>query len=264
MSKILLITGATDGIGLRTTSKLLQLGHRVLLHGRNKKKVVNLVEKLAKFGVLEGYTADLSNMDAVRNLSVQISKRYSEIDILINNAGVLKTNKVLLNNGLDVRFAVNAIAPYLLTKQLLPLLNNNGRVINVASAAQKSVSVNALLGKQTGLSDMEAYSQSKLAMIMWSYSMGKSIDPNQTVFLSVNPGSLLGTKMVKDGFGIEGKDINIGADILVKMALHQKYNAMSGEYFDNDLSKFTAAHPDVRNKKKLSQIIKAINSTLLA
>lgn len=262
MSKTLLITGATDGIGLETSKKILKQGHRVLLHGRNPEKVSSLVMELSKFGFVEGYIADLSIINEVCNLSTQISEKYSELDVLINNAGILKTRNIITKDGLDIRFAVNTVAPYLLTEQLLPLLSNHGRVINVASAAQASVDIDALLGKVTGLGDMEAYSQSKLAMIMCSQVMTKTIDENKTVFVSVNPGSLLGTKMVKESFGIEGKDINIGADILVRLAVQVEALAVSGKYFDNDRGQFASPHPDALSHNKCSQLIKAIKSIL--
>jgi NAD(P)-dependent dehydrogenase (short-subunit alcohol dehydrogenase family) len=262
MSKTLFITGATDGIGLETTKKVIKQGHRVLLHGRNPEKVENLLTQLSKFGVVEGYIADLSNINAVRRLSTQILNRHNKLDVLINNAGVFKTPHIMTKDGLDIRFAVNTVAPYLLTKQLLPLLSNGSRVINVASAAQASVNIDAFLGKLTGLADMEVYSQSKLAMIMCSNMMAKSIDQNKTVFVSVNPGSLLGTKMVKEGFGIMGKDINIGVEILARLALQEEVLAVSGEYFNNDIGKFSSPHPDALDEKKCSQLLKAMKSIL--
>jgi NAD(P)-dependent dehydrogenase (short-subunit alcohol dehydrogenase family) len=262
MSKTVLITGGTDGIGLETAKKILKEGHHVLLHGRNSQKVNKIVSDLSRFGLVEGYIADLSNINSARSLSTEILEKYRKLDVLINNAGVLKTHDVVTKSGLDIRFVVNTIAPYLLTKQLLPILSNHGRVVNVASAAQTTVDIDGLLGKSTGLTDMEAYSQSKLAMIMCSQAMTRSVDEKKTVFVSVNPGSLLGTKMVKESFGIKGKDINIGANILVHLAIQEKDLAISGKYFDNDSGQFTSPHENALNEKKCSQLISAIESIL--
>jgi len=198
----------------------------------------------------------------VSYLAKEVAKKHSSINVLINNAAVLKTNEVMTTDGLDIRFAVNTLAPYLLTKKLLPLLKNSGRVINVASAAQESVNFYALIGKTTGLADMEAYSQSKLALIMWSTTMSKIVDPKETIFVSVNPGSLLGTKMVREAFNIEGKSISIGADILVKLALHYESNTISGKYFDNDLNQFRIHHPDALDKQKCHDLLKTMNNIL--
>ena len=262
MSKTILITGATDGIGLETSKKLLQRGHIILAHGRNEEKLNKLKKELATSGRIETYLADLSSKDAVLYLAKEVSEKHASINVLINNAGVLKTSNVITSDGLDVRFAVNTLAPYLLTKKLLPLLKDSGRVINVASAAQTSVNFHALIGKVTGLSDMEAYSQSKLALIMWSTTMSKMVDPNETLFVSVNPGSLLGTKMVKEAFNIEGKSISIGADILLKLAIHYESNTISGKYFDNDLNQFRVHHPDALNKQKCHNLLKTMNDIL--
>ena len=262
MSKTILITGATDGIGLETAKKLLQQGHTILAHGRNGEKLNKLKKELATTGKIETYLADLSSKDAVLYLAKEVAKNHSSINVLINNAAVLKTTDVVTTDGLDVRFVVNTLAPYLLTKKLLPLLKGSGRVINVASAAQASVNFHALSGKAITLTDMEAYSQSKLALIMWSTSMSKIVDPNETIFVSVNPGSLLGTKMVKEAFNIEGKSISIGADILVKLAIHYESTTISGKYFDNDLNQFRIHHPDALDKQRCHDLLNTMNDIL--
>ena len=261
MSKTILITGATDGIGLETSKKLVQRGHIILAHGRNEEKLDKLKKELATSRI-ETYLADLSSKDAVLYLAKEVAKNHSNINVLINNAAVLKTSDVMTTDGLDVRFVVNTLAPYLLTKKLLPLLKGSGRVINVASAAQAPVNFQALIGKITNLTDMEAYSQSKLGLIMWSTTMSKIVNPNETIFVSVNPGSLLGTKMVKEAFNIEGKSISIGADILVKLAIHSESNTISGKYFDNDLNQFRVHHPDALNKQKCHNLLKTMNDIL--
>ena len=262
ISKIVLITGATDGIGLIASRKILKKGHTVLIHGRNATKVKRIVDNLSYFGKVDGFTADLSDVNSTQIFSAKIIQKYRRLDVLINNAGVLKNHQVVTKDGLDICFAVNTISPFLLANQLLPLLSKRGRVVNVASAAQASVDIDALIGKYTDLSDMEAYSQSKLAMIMWSSAMAKYIDQSKTVFVSVNPGSLLGTKMVRDYFGISGKDVNIGANILVQLAVDEKIMVLSGKYFDNDKGFFTSPHPDALDEKKCFRIIKSIKSIL--
>ena len=262
ISKTLLITGATDGIGFLTSKLILKQGHHVLIHGRNPKKVNICVGQLSKFGMVEGFIADFSNMDAVRLLSRQILYKHNKIDVLINNAGVLKTDKAITKEGFDTRFAVNTIAPFLLTNELLPLVSQQGRVINVASAAQAPVDLDALLGKFSGLSDMEAYAQSKLAMIMFSLAMSKSINEKNTVFVSVNPGSLLGTKMVRQSFGIKGKDADIGAKLLVHLATIESAQSISGKYYDNDIGRYTSPHSDALDDRKCSQLVKALKSIL--
>ena len=294
MQKTILITGATDGIGLATAKKLVSMGHHVLLHGRNAEKLEPLIKDLSQrpnTGTVEGYLCDLSRLSDVKKLTKDITQKNVKLDVLINNAGVFRTphsetQESETQDGLDIRFAVNTIAPYLLTKQLLPLMNASSRVINLSSAAQSSVNLEALTG-QIKLSDFEAYSQSKLALTMWSHNMARSFqntssenlssqnpssknpstknndEQNQgPIIIAVNPGSMLGTKMVQEGFGVSGGDIHIGADILTRAALSDEFAAASGKYFNNDSGRFTSPHPDALNPKKNKQVVNTIEAIL--
>lgn len=123
MLKTILITGSTDGIGLETAKMLVDQGHHVLLHGRNREKLKIVQEKLTTPGKdinPEIYVADLSVISDVEALAQAIAAKHTRLDILINNAGVYNTPNPITQDGLDVRFVVNAIAPYLLTQRLLP------------------------------------------------------------------------------------------------------------------------------------------------
>ena len=99
---------------------------------------------------------------------------------------------------------------------------------------------------------MEAYAQSKLAITIWSAELAKFL-PSGPIFIAVNPGSLLASKMVHEGFGIAGKDINIGADILVRASLDPEFENASGKYFDNDTGHFAAPHPAASDPDQVSK-----------
>lgn len=264
MQKTILITGSTDGLGLETAKMLASQGHHVLLHGRNSEKLADAekaVSALTDGGTVESYLADLSRLADVEALAKVVAEKHDSIDVLINNAGIYKTPDPITQDGLDVRFVVNTIAPYLLTQKLLPLLGSSGRVINLSSAAQAPVDVDALAGK-TRLDDMSAYAQSKLAITMWSNSMALSLKDKGPVFIAVNPGSLLATKMVKEGFGMAGKDIHIGTDILIRAALSDEFATASGKYFDNDVESFASPHPDALDTQKSNRVVQAIEAVL--
>ncbi|MES9991249.1 MAG: SDR family NAD(P)-dependent oxidoreductase [Candidatus Thiodiazotropha sp.] len=266
MQKSILITGSTDGIGLEAARLLLSQGHHVLLHGRNPKKLEVVVNELSEESDperIESFVADLSGMGEVKAFAQAITERNAPLDILVNNAGILKTPKTTTRDGLDVRFAVNTIAPYLLTRRLLPLLGTSGRVVNLSSAAQSPVNLRAL-ASAVPMSDMEAYAQSKLAITMWSRHMALSLQGNGPVIVALNPGSLLGTKMVKEGFGMDGKDIGIGAKIIVRAALAEEFESASGEYFDNDAGRFASPHADALNSRKTDAVVSAIEGVLAA
>lgn len=238
MTKTLLITGSTDGIGLLTAKKLAAQGHRILLHGRSAAKLEAAATEVG--GDVETYQADLSDMGAVKALAAEIRARHTTLDVLINNAGVLKTPKPVLEDGLDIRFVVNTYAPYLLTELLLPIMPNTGRVVNLSSAAQAAVNLSAMQGN-VAMSDMDAYAQSKLAITIWTREWAKHLSDGP-VMVAVNPGSLLASKMVKEGFGVAGSDLSIGADILIDAALGARFAESSGAYFDNDSQAFANPH----------------------
>lgn len=265
MQKTILITGATDGIGLATARKLLESGHQVLLHGRDSAKldaVEKTLSELPGAGQTEKFVADLSNMGEVVALASAVAEKHAKIDVLINNAEVFKAPNNATAEGLDVRFAVNTIAPYFLTQRLLPVLGADARVVNVSSAAQAPVDPVALAAASSTLDDMGAYAQSKLAIIMWSRSMALSLPQNSPSVFSVNPGSLLASKMVKEAFGSGGNDIGIGADILSRAALADEFADVSGLYFDNDSGQFAEPHPDALDSSKVEDIVRAIESVL--
>lgn len=244
MSKTILLTGATDGIGLLTAKLLHRAGCTLLLHGRSEARLAAAAEAVAEGerGRVQRFLCDLSDLGAVADLADAIRAENERIDVLINNAGVFKTPAPQMADGRDIRFVVNTIAPYRLTRALLPAIPADGRVINLSSAAQSPIDFDALRGVRA-LSDMEAYAQSKRAITLWSMALARELTAGPSV-VAVNPGSLLASKMVKEGFGVAGHDLHIGADLLVAMALADTYADASGRYFDNDAGRFAPVNDD--------------------
>ncbi|MEM7761816.1 MAG: SDR family NAD(P)-dependent oxidoreductase [Cyanobacteria bacterium P01_A01_bin.40] len=271
--KTILITGSTDGIGKLAGIKFAEQGHEVYLHGRNSKKlntVVSEIKEETKNENIKGFVADFSDLNAVKQMAHEIAQKLSSIDVLINNAGVYNSSKSQNSDGLDMRFVVNYFAPFLLTNELMTLLQQakSPRLINLSSAAQSSVDYEVLTGKKKR-SPSEAYAQSKLALTMWSFYLAKK-EPAINV-IAVNPGSLLNTNMVAEAFGNSWSSANKGADILYELAVAEDYKDGSGKYFDNDYPKgtlrergtFAKAHPDAYNETKINQLI-AETATILA
>jgi NAD(P)-dependent dehydrogenase (short-subunit alcohol dehydrogenase family) len=264
MQKTILVTGSTDGIGLETARMLVSLGHNVLLHGRNPAKLEKVKKTLSALpdgGRVESYMSDLSRMADVETLAKAVAEKHAKLDVLINNAGVYRVNELITENGLDTRFAVNTIAPYLLTQRLLSLLGPSGRVINLSSAAQSPVDLAAMTGR-VRLPDDVAYAQSKLALTMWSRSMALSLKDDGPTIIAVNPRSMLGSKMVKEAYGVVGGDLRIGAEILCRAALSDEFAAASGQYFDNDSGQFASPHPDALDPQKSEEIVRVIEAVL--
>ncbi len=264
MGKTILLTGSTDGIGLETAKILVALGHNLLLHGRNPAKLEKVEKKLSALpggGRVESYVADLSRMADVAALAKAVAEKYTMLDVLINNAGVYRVAEMVSQDGFDARFAVNTIAPYLLTQRLLPLLGASGRVINLSSAAQAPVDPEAMVGR-VRLPDGAAYAQSKLALTMWSRSMALSLKDDGPAIIAVNPRSMLGSKMVKEAYGVVGGDLRIGAEILCRAALSDEFATDSGQYFDNDIGQFASPQAGALNSEKSEAIVRVIKMVL--
>lgn len=259
MSKTILLTGATAGIGLETAKRLSEAGQRLLLHGRSQTKLDEAVDQLGAGENLETYVADLSDLGDVDKLAADVASRHDSLDVLINNAGVYKLPQPLTASGHDIRFVVNTLAPYRLARRLLPLMSSAGRIVNLSSAAQTSVDTAAIMG-EVQLDDMAAYAQSKLAITMWTRSLADELGDDGPAVFAVNPGSLLATRMVKEGFGVAGNDVGIGADILVRASLGEEFDGKSGSYFDNDSGQFAAPHPDGVDKQKIDTVMAAVES----
>jgi len=203
MKKHILITGSTDGIGKLAAISFAKEGHTVYIHGRNTEKVnatIAEIKSLSTEAEINGFVADLSDLKAVRQMSAQVIEQVKKLDVLINNAGVFKSAMAKCTAGYDLRFTVNYLAPYLLTKQLLPLLSksSDARIINLSSAAQSELSYEAMMGRNN-VTVNAAYAQSKLALTMWSFDLAKKED--KLLVIAVNPGSLLHTKMATEAYG---------------------------------------------------------------
>ncbi|MCT4642152.1 MAG: SDR family NAD(P)-dependent oxidoreductase [Bacteriovoracaceae bacterium] len=256
-NKVIMITGATDGIGLETARKLKSIGHEIIIHGRNEEKLKTVSSELK----IEYFKADLSDLSEVRSMAESILEKVNKIDVLINNAGVFKTPVTKTKDGYDTRYVVNTFAPYILTKKLLPILKG-GRIINLSSAAQVSVDFDAMSGK-VEMSDFEAYAQSKLAITMWSRNLAKELKNDGITIISVNPASLLATKMVKEGFGTSGNDISTGVNILTSLSLDAEHEKHTGEYYDNDNRKYASPQADGLDDKKAKKIVDFMEELLL-
>ena len=253
MTKTILITGSTDGIGKLAALKLAEAGHQVYVHGRNADKLTSVIAEVkavatgAAVDNIGGFVADFSDLNAVRKMAAEVNKKLPKLDVLINNAGINTTASVMTKDGLDVRFVVNYLAPRELTNALLPLLkkSSEARIVNLSSAAQDPISYEAFVG-QEGLDDKDAYAQSKLALTMWSMDLADTVAADDINVIAVNPGSLLNTKMVDEAYGEYWSSADKGANILAELAISDEFANDSGKYFDNDIK--DGAHGDARGE----------------
>ena len=270
MNKIILITGSTDGIGKLAALKLVEAGHQVYLHGRDADKIDSVIAEVKAVATgaaadnISGFVAGFSDISAVRKMAVEVIEKLPKLDVLINNAGIYTTASAMTKDGLDVRFVVNYLAPYELTKALLPLLKKSGkaRIVNLSSAAQSPLSYKEFAGKAR-LDDKHAYSQSKLALTMWSMGLADTVAGDNINVIAVNPGSLLNTKMVNEAYGEYWSSADKGANILTELAVSDEFADDTGKYFDNDIKDgvhgeakgaFGQPHADALNKEAIAEL----------
>jgi len=178
-NKLCLVTGATDGIGKAAARALLQTGVSVILHGRDPVKTGRVVAELSEYGDLDSVIADFASLDAVGKMAVELRQRFGKLDILINNAGLLTDHRQLSQDGFELTFAVNYLAPYLLTRLLLngAGINTSGRIVNVASSAMGggAIRFDDLQGEDS-FNGWQAYANSKLANVLFSNVLAGRLD----------------------------------------------------------------------------------------
>ncbi|MEM7676085.1 MAG: SDR family NAD(P)-dependent oxidoreductase [Myxococcota bacterium] len=231
-SKTVLITGSTDGLGEGLAVRLAADGHRVLVHGRNADRVKAVAERVGAPD--RGYVADFSSLDAVRSLAEEVEQREQRLDILINNAATASRDRRISAEGYELAFTVNYLAHFLLTQRLLPLLERSSpaRIVNVSSVGQAPIDFDDIMLERK-YSGVKAYSQSKIAQVMFTFDLKDRLPSGVTVN-ALHPATLMDTKMVREVFGKGRTTIEDGVKPTVRLATDPSLERVSGLYFNRD------------------------------
>ena len=234
--KVILITGSTDGIGRQAALELAAMGATVLVHGRNEDRGKNVVEEIRKSTgnqKVDLLIADFSSMEQVRRLAEDVKQRCGALHVLINNAGVFMNERRLTVDGFETTFAVNHLAPFLLTNLLLDLLKKSApaRVITVSSMVHTRGKLDFEdLQAEKSFGGYSSYALSKLANVLFTYELSELLAGTGITSNCLHP-RVIGTKLLRTGFTTTGASTADGAETLLYLATSPEVNAVTGKYF---------------------------------
>jgi NAD(P)-dependent dehydrogenase (short-subunit alcohol dehydrogenase family) len=229
-----LVTGATDGLGRAVAAELGRGGATVLVHGRDDARGRETIAEIG--GDAHWYRADLASLDDVRDLAARVRANHDGLDVLVNNAGVGTTlpgdgARLESADGYELRFAVNYLSHFLLTRLLLPVLGAGARVVNVASAGQAPIDFDDVM-LERGYDPTRAYCQSKLAMVMHAFDLADELRDAGVTANALHPGTYMPTKMVLHA-GVDPHDsLETGVRSTMRLAVASELDGVSGRYFD--------------------------------
>jgi NAD(P)-dependent dehydrogenase (short-subunit alcohol dehydrogenase family) len=234
--KTVLVTGSTDGIGRETALELGQRGAHVLVHARSLERgepVVAALRAAAPEGTFDLVAADFASLAQVRALAAEVRARSSCLDVLINNAGIFAGAHLMSEDGYEITLAVNHLAPFLLTNLLLDHLRAaaQGRVVNMSSMVHYQARINfddLQLARQWNAGI--AYGQSKLANVLFAFKLARLVDGTPVTSNALHPG-VIATKLLAEGFGVQGADVSEGAYGSVYLAAAPEVARVNGAFF---------------------------------
>ncbi len=248
--QVVLVTGATSGIGRGVAREVAAEGATVLLHGRHPERGEAIAEEIRQStgsDRLAVYQADLASLGQVRSLAEEVLRNHGRLDVLVNNAGVGtgpggQAQRAVSEDGHELRFAVNYLAPFLLTRLLQPLLTRYApaRIVNVASAGQAPLDFDDLM-LERGWSGSEAYYRSKLALIMFTFDLADELRGSGATANSLHPGTFMPTKMVIEAGVTPMDSVESGVEATRRLVVDPGLDGVTGRYFDRKNE--ARAHP---------------------
>ena len=244
--KICVVTGATSGIGMVTAQVLARQGATLIVIARNAERgaaTVSRIQQKTGNSAVELMVADLSVQAQVRQLASEIQHRFARLDILVNNAGAFFSRRQPSQDGLEMTFALNHLAYFLLTNLLLDSLKaaDSARIVNVSSEAHRRAQLDfSDLQGQHRYSGWSAYARSKLANILFTYELARRLAGTGIVTNALHPG------FVATNFGRNNRSITAaffrvlqmaaispeeGAQTIIYLASSPAVKGITGEYF---------------------------------
>jgi NAD(P)-dependent dehydrogenase (short-subunit alcohol dehydrogenase family) len=244
--KVCLVTGANAGIGKATSQGLAHMGATVVMVCRSQERGEGALAEIKQTsGNKHVYllVADLASQAAIGNLAREFKRNYSALHVLINNAGIIPRKRQLTVDGLETQFAVNHLAPFLLTNLLLGVLKASApaRIVTVASDMHRGATIDFDdLQSAESYRPLQVYSRTKLANILFTYELARRLEGTEVTANCLHPG-VVSTKLLADGMGIPrplksttkliGSGPTKGAKTSIYLATSPEVEGVSGKYF---------------------------------
>ena len=256
----ILITGATDGLGRALARRLAADGETLILHGRDAARLEAAADEIQAIGTAKPATvlADLSELAQVRRLAADVRGLTDRLDVLVSNAWIGSgepdgRERRISAAWYELRFAVNYLAGFLLTLELLPLLRASApaRIVNVASLGQYPLDFSDLM-LERGYSGIRAYGQSKLAQIMSGFELASRIPGGEVTVNSLHPSTYMPTKIVLDEVGHSIDSIDEGVDATRRLVGDPALAQVTGRFFDR--ARETRADPQAYDARARAEL----------
>jgi NAD(P)-dependent dehydrogenase (short-subunit alcohol dehydrogenase family) len=264
--QVILVTGATDGLGRSLATELAGSGATVLLHGRDEERgreALAAIERDTGNGKLEWHHADFASLEEVREMAARIERDQDRLDALVNNAGIGVTlpgggARMESRDGYELRFQVNYLAQFLITGRLQALIERSApaRIVSVSSAGQAPIDFDDVM-LERDYNGVQAYSQSKLAQVMLTFDLAEELDPTRVTANCLHPATFMPTKMVTHSGISPASSLEEGTRATARLVVDPGLDGVSGRYFDG-LSEARAQpqayDPDARRRlRELSE-----------
>lgn len=237
--KVALVTGSTSGLGRAVALRLGAMDYFVIVHGRNRERGMEVVKEIEDSGTggARFYGADLGSFDQVREFGAAVLNDFDRLDVLINNAGIgsAPAQRLLSEDGHELRFQVNHLSHFLLTHLLLPLLRDSSpsRIVNVSSGAQQAIDFDDVM-LEKNFSGRRAYAQSKLAQILFTIDLAENLMAEDILVNTLHPATLMDTGMVRRSGARPRATIAEGVDAVMQLVIAADIG--SGNYFSRQRS----------------------------
>jgi NAD(P)-dependent dehydrogenase (short-subunit alcohol dehydrogenase family) len=236
---VILVTGSTDGLGREVAMRAAATGAHVLVHGRSAARGDSVVAAIRAQGVGTAtfYQADFTDLASVRRMAAEVMREHPRLDVLVNNAGIYpdEGDRQLTADGYERAFTINYLAPFLLTRLLMPALLHErpARIVNVASLSQQALDLDDLMMTR-GYTAGRSYAQSKLAQIIFTMDLAPQLEGTMLRVVALHPATMMPTAMVVGRGAAARSTLDDGASAVMRLVTMP--DLPNGGYFNSQVA----------------------------